>query len=196
MSEHLRRCERERKLEKIRGKTKARRRGTDSPRLVEGQTAAAERPYHSPSGQSIKRLPKVTFETGRAVTFPFTHRRQPTPHYGATFGQDVEPAGRYVTLGHLGDPGELLEPGGVVVMITHGVMQWRNPLVLEHRGYGADGWKRRVSDSFGNKKGKALTRALLKAGYDGIVTINAGERGRSPSVGELVELTLAKPPRQ
>lgn len=127
----------------------------------------------------------VHFQTGKPVDVKYTHRKQPTQNFGARFGQDIEPAGRYVLHGHLGTPGESVEAGNFKVTTTHGTVHFQNPLVIVHGGTTGEpgAWKRRLSGEHGGKKGKALSKAIAKQGHDGIVTVD--KHGTS----EIVDLT-------
>jgi len=118
----------------------------------------------------------VHFETGVPVTFPFIRNTEESPKLGATFGQDIEPHGRYLL--HSDDP-----PRGWQT----GIVTFRSPLVVKLSGdpaaiYGPTGWKARLRDATG-KKGAALSRHLAKT-YDGIVTVD--EQG---STTEIVDLS-------
>jgi hypothetical protein len=134
----------------------------------------------------------VLFETGTPVVIPVTHRKQKTAQYGSTFGQDIEPHGRYVVLGHLGTPGTTDEGWGHMVTTIHDTVRFRSPLVLHHGGTGSGpgAWKRRVSDAYGGKKGKALSRAINKDGYDAIVTVDTYGRDNQKTISEIVDLTM------
>jgi len=123
--------------------------------------------------------------TGKSVVMPVTHRKQKTAHFGAQYGQDIEPHGRYVVHGHLGEQGKTVEPGGHKVETIHDTVHFKNPLVIHHKGTGSGPgeWKRRLSDEHGGKKGKALSRALAKKGHDAIITVD--KYGTS----EIVDLT-------
>lgn len=117
----------------------------------------------------------VRFETGQPVTFRFTRNTEKAPNMGEMFGQHLEPAGRYM-LHHSdedyqGDPPRGWERG------TH---SFENPLVIEWGTTSGEphGWKARVSKAFGGRTGKRLTRALLRHGHDGIVTVQK-HKGRS-----------------
>ena len=127
----------------------------------------------------------VSFKTGQPVVFAFYRYKQKTPNLGSRFGQDIEPAGRY--LSHKTsfisvEDGQKL--GDMVV--EAGNLRFRNPLVLSWVGYGENGWKARLSRFFGGKKKKSLSKAVRKAGYDGIVTVHHGE------TSEIVDLTGVK----
>lgn len=123
------------------------------------------------------------FKTGTPAEVKFTHRAQKTPDFGSRFGQDIEPSGRYVVHGHHGEPGTINEPGGHKVVVSHGVVKFHNPLVMEHGGYGPTGWKQRLSHMHDGKTGLALSHAVVASGHDGIVTID----GHHSS--EIVDLT-------
>jgi hypothetical protein len=121
------------------------------------------------------------FKTGVPVKFTFVRNTESSPNFGATYGQDIEPAGRYML--HNEDPGDT--PGWV-----SGSIKFNSPLVLKltmgGSAYGPKGWKARLSRYYGGKKGKALSKAIGRDGYDGIVTIDDGKfRGTA----EIVDLT-------
>ena len=124
----------------------------------------------------------VSFRTGQPVSFVFYRYKQKTQNMGSMFGQDIEPAGRY--LSHKTsfisvEDGQKI--GDMVVQV--GDLHFRNPIVLKWVGYGEDGWKARLSRFFGGKKKSSLSRAIRKAGYDGIVTVHSG------GTSEIVDLT-------
>jgi len=133
----------------------------------------------------------VRFATGEPVVIPITHRKQKTAQYGSRFGQDIEPHGRYVLLGHLGQPGTIDEGWGNKVTTIHDTVHFRSPLVLHHGGTGSGpgGWKRRLSDAYGGKTGKALSRAVAKGGYDAVVTVDTYGRDKKKTISEIVDLT-------
>jgi hypothetical protein len=121
------------------------------------------------------------FKTGVPVKFTFVRNTESSPNFGATYGQDIEPAGRYML--HNEDPGDT--PGWV-----SGSIKFNSPLVLKltmgGSAYGPQGWKARLSKYYGGEKGKALSKAIRRDGYDGIVTIDDGKfRGTA----EIVDLT-------
>ena len=136
------------------------------------------------------------FQTGTGVTIPVTHRKQKTADFGSRFGQDIEPAGRYVNHGHLGKEGPSVEAGGYKVTTSHDTVTFKNPLVLRHGSTTGDkdGWKRRLSDQYGGKTGKALTEAIVKDGHDGIVTVDTyTHNGKTyKNTSEIVDLTHLK----
>lgn len=93
------------------------------------------------------------------------------------YGQDVEPAGRY-----LSESGGFTPEGW-----ESGTVRFEKPLHITWGDSGSytedDNWKRRLSGFYGGKKGKALSKAVQADGYDAIVT--HGEHGTS----EIVDLT-------
>ncbi len=110
----------------------------------------------------------VHFETGVPVTFAFMRNTEKSPRVGATFGQDIEPHGRYL----LHDPGS--PPPS---RWETGTVTFKSPLVIPLTGdraaiYGPAGWKARLHAATG-KKGAALSRYLAAQGFDGIVTVDA-----------------------
>jgi hypothetical protein len=127
----------------------------------------------------------VVFETGRAVEFRFARNtaRAPTRPRGTgdPYQQKLEPAGRYML--HLGTaPEPASDSSGRVQWVT-GTVRFEKPLVLRWgNGYDNTSWKAGLVRAYG-KKGHALSRALLAAGYDGIVTVTA-----SGATSEIVQL--------
>jgi hypothetical protein len=125
------------------------------------------------------------FSTGIPVTFTFCRNPEPSVHFGTVYRQDIEPAGRYMI--HCATP----PPGW-----QRGTVSFARPLVLL-RDVGGDyagpgGWKVRLSSALGGKKKVALSRALVEAGFDGIVTVAVSQdaRGRAMAeTSEIVDLT-------
>lgn len=64
--------------------------------------------------------------------------------------------------------------------MEYGEVTFNNPLVIDNDSLS---WKKQLSDSFGGKTGKYLSEAVIKAGYDGIVTTENGH------TSEVVNLT-------
>lgn len=112
----------------------------------------------------------VLFRTGQSVTFPYMRNTEGAPklpkHIQPQYGQDIEPAGRYM----LHAPPDAVLGGPWM----GGVITFRHPLVLVHGGTSSapGGWKRRLSDVFGGLKKAALSDAIRRAGFDGIVTVD------------------------
>jgi NUDIX domain-containing protein len=114
----------------------------------------------------------VRFATGEPVTFPFMHSTESAPYLGAQYGQDVEPAGFYL-LSDTSRAAEHPTPGW-----EYGEISFQSPLVLAMTTtddpmepiYGPSGWKARLNRAYG-LGGADLSRALLAAGYDAVVTV-------------------------
>lgn len=123
------------------------------------------------------------FQTGRPIRFVYIRNTEPAPYFGSQYGQDIEPAGRYMSMSD--SPTDRDMPGWET-----GTMEFRNPLVIDFGGSYQDptNWKHVLKTLYG-KTGKALSRAILRDGHDGIITIEDGE----PS--EIVDLTVLKKKR-
>jgi hypothetical protein len=140
-------------------------------------------------GGGVDRLPEqlalatvtengVRFKTGVAVCFTFLRNEEPSPFFGSTYQQDIEPAGRYMILAD--------SAAHVMPRWTTGEQCFQAPLVLLHNAvepteltFDAHSWKARLSHLYA-ATGLKLTRALIRDGYDGIVTV------RQLPAGELV----------
>lgn len=114
---------------------------------------------------------KNIFETGKPVTFNYMRNTQPAPKHPdpSRFGQDIEPSGKYMILDTKPDRTKEYFPE-----MEQGSITFKNPIVLENVTTTGEpeGWKSRLSVAFGGKKGKALTKELIKKGHDGIVTVD------------------------
>jgi hypothetical protein len=128
---------------------------------------------------------KQTIKFGEPVTFNYARNNTPAVKAGKTFGQDIEPAGRFLS------PVSQGAVGGVE-SLEYGTVTFQQPLVLEWVGYGEDGWKARLSKAFGGKKGASLSKAIAAEGYDGIITVSQTKGGLYAT--ETVDLSMwAKP---
>jgi len=110
------------------------------------------------------------FETGKAVTFNYAHNNQSaTKIYGkpkkdSNFGRYFEPSGEYVSaIGKIPNKSEQFDN------MEYGTITFKNPLVIKNNSLN---WKEQLSKTFGNKRGKNLSIAVINAGYDGIVTVD------------------------
>jgi hypothetical protein len=108
----------------------------------------------------------VFFKTGVPVCFVYVKNTETAPYFGSRFQQHIEPAGRYII--HNPDPGDL--PRGWV----RGHICFQKPLVLafnenDDPTYDAFSWKVALVREF-RVAGRKLSLALLKQGYDGVVT--------------------------
>ena len=118
---------------------------------------------YSLSEDEKARLNKVT-DDGLTMTYVRNPNSGASKYnYGSTYGQNIEPAGEYMNMDEL--QGKYKNEGW-----EYGTIRFKKPLVLEHINTSDTGWKKTVSDMYGGKTGKALTKALIKDGYDAIVT--------------------------
>lgn len=88
---------------------------------------------------------------------------QNTQNYGSTYGQNIEPAGEYMSM-------DTSQGKHKIAGYEYGTILFKKPLVLEHINTGDTGWKKTVSDMYNGLTGKKLTDALIEDGYDAIVT--------------------------
>lgn len=122
-------------------------------------------------------------QTGRPVIFDFAHNKESAtgifgvPTRESPFGRGYEPSGRYVRV--VPDKGKVDTSG----TLTSGELTFHNPLVLDNDNLN---WKRVLSDQYGGKVGKELSKALLEDGHDGVITI---DRGRHSHISEILDLT-------
>jgi hypothetical protein len=127
----------------------------------------------------------VRFMTGLPVEFIFVRGTTPAGYYGASFQQDIEPAGRYML--HNPEPGDL--PAGWIT----GTVAFASPLVLAFHDvpdevrYDDGSWKWRLHRAFDGARGRVLSRRLRACGYDGIVTADS-PRGQQWGTREIVAL--------
>lgn len=87
-----------------------------------------------------------------------------------TYGQDIEPAGRYMN-----EADSDFVPDGW----ESGTVNFERPLRIEH-GENTREWKERLSAHYDGKVGKALSQAVRNDGYDAIIT--SDKYGTSESI--------------
>jgi len=123
------------------------------------------------------------FQTGKAITFDFRHDTASAtkmfgiPQAGDRFQRDLEPSGRYIT--EVDDATKVNTSGTVI----SGSITFDNPLVID-----STNWKQELSD-FYNATGKNLSQALIAAGYDGVITVDAATDKRPAATSEILDLT-------
>lgn len=133
----------------------------------------SEQPENTPTQNFLGDKPS------EPLTFPFMRNptslstNQASNHY---FGQDIEPAGRYMSQRH-GD----FTPDGW----ESGEITFQKPLyLLEGGNYEEESnWKQRLNTHYG-VAGKKLSEAIRADGYDAIVTYS-----EKYGIGEVVDLT-------
>lgn len=118
------------------------------------------------------------------VTLKFARRKDSVGQYGrGGFGQDVEPAGRYMVSA---EEGGNFDPK----VWSTGTVTFKRPLRIDAGGgYDEDSnWKRRLSEHYGGKTGKALSDAVRADGFDAIITSD------KYGTGEIVDLGASPQP--
>jgi len=111
-----------------------------------------------------KYLKASEVETGKPVKMSYTHNTERSPmKTNQDFGQKLEPHGKYIT----NNPGTHKIDGW-----EYNEIEFKNPLVLEHISTSSKGWKGELFNKFG-KKGAALSKELIKRGYDAIITVDS-----------------------
>lgn len=139
------------------------------------QMVRPKKPQDDPEfdlGVRIAREGTKLFRTGLLVKFRFMHNDERAPNVGGRFQQDIEPSGYYMTTAPDDRTVERLRKAGQ--KFTIGTADFRSPLVLDWgAAYDQSSWKYRLSQHYDAKK-RGLTKALLRDGYDGIVTVRRG----------------------
>jgi hypothetical protein len=131
----------------------------------------------------------LIFKTGVPVIIPYIRSKHSAENFGSKFQQDIEPAGRYVIMN--ANPGELSSQW------VKGTATFKNPLVIAfhsepekcERYYDDNSWKKRLSQVFKGKTGKALSLAIVRKGHDAIITVYTHE-GKAVYTKEIVDLTM------
>tara|TARA_Y100000310_G_scaffold14433_1_gene14602 strand:+ start:243 stop:557 length:315 start_codon:yes stop_codon:yes gene_type:complete len=98
---------------------------------------------------------------------------------GAEFGQDVEPAGKYMLEAWAG--ARATTPGWEM-----GEIEFQNPLYIEFGGDYRDStnWKHKLASKY-LATGKKLSKKLINSGYDGIITLD-----KNGQTSEIVDLSI------
>lgn len=97
-----------------------------------------------------------------SLELPIMKNMEPAPYMGSRFGQDVEPAGTYVS--HFEKGATADAPN-----YKYGKAVFNNPLVIDIDDDTIIKYKNQLSDKF-KAKGKKLTQKLMAKGYDGLIT--------------------------
>jgi hypothetical protein len=136
----------------------------------------------------------IHFETGRPVRFQFLHNTEKAPsapRFGTDrYQQGIEPAGYYMLLE---DQESVIRNAPLSKGWIRGLANFQSPLVIRWNtcdgGYDEYSWKSRLFHAFGAKKGRALSRAILKAGYDAVVTVDNAIMLLDATTKEIVDLS-------
>lgn len=123
-----------------------------------------------PKSEENSNLAKYSLEQGKhKYTFIRNTEKAPKATPDDRFGQKIEPAGKYMTISTPDNAQRFMSQPGLQNYET-GTIEFKNPLIIE-QGESTRAWKDRLSKQYGGKKGKELTQALVKDGYDGIITL-------------------------
>jgi hypothetical protein len=109
-----------------------------------------------------KLLRETSTEVNEQVEIDIMKNMESAPNMGSMFGQDVEPAGTYVS--H--DDRKEKTP---IPNYKFGKVTFNNPLVIDINDDTMISYKKELSNQF-KAKGKALTKKLMAKGYDGLIT--------------------------
>lgn len=131
------------------------------------------------------------FKTGVPVTFNYSRNTKPSPNFGETYQQHIEPHGRYMLHTH---PSHQTDDKNW----EHGTVTFKNPLVIplnshshldpNSRTYDEHSWKANLQAKY-KAKGKALSKKLAAMGHDGIVTLGTDPKGKPYDTREIVDLS-------
>lgn len=139
--------------------------GRNADHSVSGEMIRPGRQLERPADRE---LTAEDVATGQPLSFTYAHNTARTDNFGERYGQDVEPAGKYVVSAGQVSRERPLEGW------EYGETSVSNPLVVPFGGpYGeASNWKPTLSKQYDNKTGDQLSEALRAAGHDAIVTVD------------------------
>jgi len=126
-------------------------------------------------------------------TIKFIRNTESPPNLGTRFGQDVEPAGKYITEATDADIARIEKQEGGP-RFESGEVTFENPLVIPFgEGYeSANNWKRVLSERY-QATGEELSQKIVDDGYDGIITTYNNVPGiPNGTTSEIVDLTSFK----
>ena len=110
-------------------------------------------------------------ETGKPITLKFsrnTEKSPPAPS-GDPYQQKIEPHGTY--LSH--NDSNMSSEDAKRINRELGVIEFKNPLVMPFNktegGYDENSWKMVLFKEY-KKKGRTLTKELIRKGFDGVIT--------------------------
>lgn len=125
----------------------------------------------------------IQFKTGKKVTFFYTRNTKSAKGMSGTddpYQEKIQPHGRFMILDPF--PEKVPFPGWEKGLIT-----FNKPLVLNFNTgsgwYDDNSWKMHLYREY-NKKGRVLSKALIRNGYDGIITVADNE------TKEIIDLTV------
>jgi len=130
--------------------------------LTQQEKSQAVAPYGSGIREiSPRQRRQQKIQTGKPFNFTYKRNTEKALDRGSEFGQDVEPAGIYVTE---------VQEGFIPQGFESGQIEIKNPLVIKITDDTLIEYKRNLSKKYNNQKGIQLTESLKADGYDGIVT--------------------------
>lgn len=99
----------------------------------------------------------------------YMKNKEKSGYYGSRYGQNIEPTGEYVTVDDLYEerPDKYMIPN-----YEYGFITFKKPLIIDFIDTTDKGWKLSLSNMFNGKTKKALSTAIKRKGYDGIVTVS------------------------
>lgn len=140
------------------------------------------------SNRQSSRAESVATIDPEPIDFDFVRNTESSksfaPPPGMDFGQDIEPAGRYMSQRTSGytPPDDRWVTGSV---------RFEKPLHVANSDLDPTQWKRELSEVYGGLTGKKLSRALANDGYDAIVTHDEMfGTGPDEGISEVVDLTM------
>lgn len=118
----------------------------------------AEITFHN----KIKNIPKHQ----QPYEFHYLHNNEKFPDRGTTYGQHIEPAGKYMI--------ETDSPLKIEPRYESGKLIFKRPFVIKFGDnyQSSNNWKAILSKQYGGLTGIALSKALIADGYDGIITVD------------------------
>lgn len=138
-------------------------------------------------------LAKYTQEPNKHK-YTFIHNTEKAPKAGIDdrFGQKIEPAGKYMNISTPENAQRFMGQDGLKGYEV-GTVEFSNPLIVP-QGESTRAWKEALSQRYGGKKGKELSKALVEDGYDGIITMEKnGEPSEVISFDKLLPNRVAQP---
>jgi hypothetical protein len=145
---------------------------------TQGRSAAGEQEAGSDTASTAAEAVKFA---GKPI--PYMHNTEKSPDMGERFGQHLEPAGRYVVEK---TPGSYLNKGW-----EEGTVTFQHPKIVNFGGgyQDASNWKQVLSNQYNGLTGADLSHALIRDGYDGVITLD-----KSGNTQEIVDLQGVKKP--
>lgn len=143
-------------------------------------SSGSDRPaYSAPEGANRYGKEEVKYETGKPIELSYIRNKEKSPNMGERFGQHIEPSGRYITE----RPSTFI--GRDFPNMEEGKVSFKNPLVINWGGGYSEptNWKQVLSNQYGDKKGRVLSKAIAKDGHDGIITMD--DKGNTSEIVDL-----------